>query len=90
MKASREVGVIQLIINYIKNDNTDSLQQTLDKIPIEKIDNPSYLLSTFLKVAASYDRPEAGKIIIKVFERTNPVAEKVQTLTVLFLLPEID
>ena len=53
MEISREAGLIQLAIIYIKNDNLKELEKVLKVMPLEKLkDVHQTLLSNFLKVAA--------------------------------------
>ncbi len=90
MSQPKAVGVIQLAILCIKDDNVDKLQQVLNVMPLDQLkDQADALLSTFLDVCAAYDRKEAADIILKAWEVVYPDVETIPLKSRLFLMNKI-
>jgi len=91
MSVSKSTAVIQLSIVYIKDDNLVGLQKVLNVLPLDKLgDFSDKLLSNYLSVCAAYDRKEAVKIILKNWKAVYPPEEKMQILSRLFLIDQIN
>jgi len=88
---SKATNVIQIGINYIKNDNSEGLEKVLNILPLDKLGKQGdTLLFTYLSVCAKYNRPELVKIILDIWEIVYPKEESIQILSRLFLLQGID
>jgi len=91
MSVPKASGVIQLAIVYIKDDNIKGLQQVLGVMPLDQIGpRAENLLSTFLSVCAGYDRADAAKVILDAWKVIYPEEEKMQLLSRLFLINQIN
>lgn len=91
MSVSKSTAVIQLSIVYIKDDDLIGLQKVLNVLPLDKLgDYSEKLLSNYLSVCAAYDRKEAVKIILKNWKVVYPPEEKMQILSRLFLIENIN
>ena len=63
---SKELNVIGIAVESIKNDNLPELDKALRIMPIEKIkDQNETLLTNFLALCAGYNRPEAVKMVLE-------------------------
>lgn len=89
MKVSREVGLIAATVNYIKNDNIQLLQKSLDVMPLNEVPDTDFLLASFLTVCAKFNRSQAVRIILKAWETVYP-PDKIQVLSILFLINAIN
>jgi len=90
MEVTNEVGVLQLAILYIKNNNLQGLSRILYIMPLEKVDQPEVLLNMFLSVAAGYNRANSVNIILDSFKVVYPEQDKIQIKSRLFLIPIIN
>lgn len=91
MSVSKATSVIQLAIVYIKDDNIKGLERALTVMPLDQIGNHAEdLLSTYLSVCAGYNRPEAARVILDAWKVIYPTEEKVQILSRLFLINQIN
>ena len=90
MEVTNEVGVLQLTVLYIKNNNLEGLTKILNVMPLDKIDNPETLLDMFLSVSAGYNRKNAVTIILNSFKVLYSDQDKIQIKTRLFLMPIIN
>lgn len=90
MNISSEVGIIQLSILYIKNNDIDQLTKSLDVMPLEKVKNPEILLELFLSVSAGYNRPKIAKIILNRWNVIYPEDQQIPMLSRLFLINRIN
>jgi len=91
MKVSKSVGVIQLAINYIKNDNIKGLEKVLDIMPLDKLKGQAEsLLSVFLAAAAANGRTKALKPVLEAWSVIYPDTENIQLLSKLFMMNEIN
>ena len=83
---SKEINVIGVALESIKNDNLYELDKALRIMPIEKIvDSSETLLSTFLSLCAGYNRPEACKLVLERWKVVYPDSDKLSILSRLFL-----
>lgn len=91
MEVSREAGLIQLAVSFIKNDNLTRLDKALRVMPLEKLkDKHEDLLSSFLKISSGYNRPEAAKMILERWKVVYPEQDKISILPRLFLMNNIN
>ena len=87
MNVSRETGLIALTIQYIKNDDIKRLDKALRVMPLEKLkDQHQFLLNTLLSVAAGYNRPDVGKLIVERWKVVYPEQDKISILPRIFLM----
>jgi hypothetical protein len=83
---SKELNVIGVALESIKNDNLYELDRALKIMPIEKIvDTSETLLATFLSISAGYNRSQACKMILERWKVVYPDSDKLSILSRLFL-----
>jgi len=83
---SKELNVIGVALESIKNDNLYELDKALKIMPIESIvDSSETLLATFLSLCAGYNRSEACKMILERWKVVYPDNDKLSILSRLFL-----
>ena len=91
MSVSKSVGVIQLGIIHIKDDNVKGLGQVLNALPLANLGNQAdSLLSLYLSVCATYGRSKSVKIILGAWNVIYPKEEKIQILSKLFMMNNIN
>lgn len=85
-KMNKELNVIGIAVESIKNDNLDALDRALRIMPLEHLkDEHENLLSTFLSLCAGYNRPEATKMILERWKVIYPDNDKISLFSRLFL-----
>ena len=83
---SKELNVIGIAVESIKNDNLTELDNALRIMPIEKIkDNAQNLFTTFLSLCAGYNRPQALKMVLERWKVVYPDNDKLPIMSRLFL-----
>ncbi len=88
---SKELGLIHLTVNYIKNDDLIRLDKALRVMPLEKLkDKHQQLLFTFLALSANYDREKAAKMILERWKVIYPEQDKISIIPRLFLMRNIN
>lgn len=88
---SKELNIIGIAIEDIKNDNLQELDKALRIMPLEKLkDEHQLLLSNFLATCAAYDRPEAAKMILERWKVIYPENDKISIFGRLFLINVIN
>lgn len=91
MSVSKATSAIQLAIIHIKNNDIDNLQKVLGVMPLDRLGKQTEsLLSAFLSVCAQFNRVDAAKAILQAWEITYPSDDKMQVLTHLFLINQIN
>jgi len=83
---SKELNIIGIAVQSIKNDNLDELDKALRIMPIEKIkDEKETLLTNFLSLCAAYNRQDAVKMILERWKVVYPDNDKIPLFSRLFL-----
>ena len=83
---SKELNVIVIAMESIKNDNLKELDVALRIMPIEKIKDPNEtLLTKFLSLCAAYNRVEAVKMVLERWKVVYPDNDKIPLFSRLFL-----
>lgn len=91
MDLNNSLKAIQLAIVYIKDDNIKGLEKVLSVMPLDKLgDESDVLLSTFLSVSASYDRPDAARMVLDFWSAIYPEIETIQLKSRLFMMNSIN
>jgi len=88
---SKELGLIQLTLTYIKNDDLNRLDKALRVMPLEKLrDKHQQLLFNFLAISAAYNRDDAAKMILERWKVIYPEQDKISIIPRLFLMLNIN
>lgn len=88
---SKELGLIQLTLTYIKNDDLNRLDKALRVMPLEKLrDKHQQLLFNFLAMSAAYNRDDAAKMILERWKVIYPEQDKISIIPRLFLMLNIN
>lgn len=91
MSVNKATAVIQLAVLHIQNNDTTNLQKVLSVMPLDRLGRQTEaLLSSFLAVCAKFNRREAAKIILEAWKIVYPPDDKMQLLSRLFLINQID
>lgn len=82
------IGVIQ---DDIRNDNIESLEKNLNRIPLGRLPVKHYdnLAAIFVNLAAKWNRSASLDVILKVFSENNLMEEKRPFLTHIFKLYKV-
>ena len=84
---SKELNVIGIAVESIKNDNLSVLDKALRIMPIEQIEDRSEsLLASLLGFCAGYDRSEACRYVLERWKVAFPDNDKVSIITRVFTL----
>ena len=88
---SKELNVIGIAVESIKNDNVTQLDKALRIMPIEEIKDPNEtLLVNFLSLCAAYNRPEGIKMVLERWKVVYPDSDKISLLSRLFVKTNIN
>lgn len=84
---SKELNVIGIAVESIKNDNLNELDNALRIMPIEKLKDPAQnLFVTFLSLCAGYNRPQALSMVLDRWKVVYPDNDVLPIMTRLFLI----
>src|SRR5579884_2032079 len=90
IEVSNAVIAIQLATDYIRNNDSDSLELILAKMPLEQLSASESitLLNRFLSICAEFTRDECTIITMKAWDRAFPPdIQIIPLLAQLFLEP---
>ena len=87
MNLNKEVSLLQLTANSIRNDNLEELDHYLRIMPLEKLpDGKDSILEKFLALASYLNRQDACNYILDRWKVLYPDNDKITIFTRLFLL----